>query len=109
MALTAASFKPRGLALLLGWSRVRFTLAISALFGLVLSIGMEVSTLIVVARAMLVGLAAMLAFGLFEQWPRCLPRWLARSALQLIGVAGESQLSASLPPDVIADAFTATD
>jgi signal transduction histidine kinase len=96
MALTAASFKPRGLALMLGWPRVRFTLAISALFGLVLSIGMEVSTLIVIGRAVLVGLTAMLAFGLFEQWPKRLPAWLARSALQLIGVAIAVPLGALL-------------
>ena len=82
----APSAKPRGLALMLGWRRVRFTLGISALFGLVLSIHNETSTLVVIARAMLVGLAAMLAFGLFEQWPKRLPKWLARSALQLIGI-----------------------
>jgi len=43
--------------------------------------------IIVMARAMTVGLAAMLAFGLFEQWPKRLPRWLARAPLQLIGIA----------------------
>ena len=71
---------------MLGWGRVRFTLGISALFGLLLSLPSETSTFIVVARAMMVGLAVMLAFGLFEQWPRRLPSWLARSALQLIGI-----------------------
>lgn len=81
---------------MLGWRRVRFTLGISTLFGLVLSIGMEVSTLVVVARAMLVGLAAMLAFGLLEQWPRRLPRWLARSALQLVGITAAVPLGALL-------------
>jgi signal transduction histidine kinase len=96
MALAADSLKPRGLTLMLGWRRVRFTLGISTLFGLVLSIGMEVSTLVVVARAMLVGLAAMLAFGLLEQWPRRLPRWLARSALQLVGITAAVPLGALL-------------
>lgn len=71
---------------MLGWRRVRFTLGVSALFGLLLSLPSETSTLIVVARAVMVGVAAMLAFGLFEQWPRRLPRWLARSALQLLGI-----------------------
>jgi LytS/YehU family sensor histidine kinase len=32
-------------------------------------------------------MACLLAFGLFEQWPKRLPRWLPRAALQLIGVA----------------------
>ena len=81
---------------MLGWRRVRFTLVVSALFGLMLSLASETSTLIVVARAMMVGLAAMLAFGLFEQWPRRLPRWLARSALQLIGIVAVVPLAALL-------------
>ena len=32
-------------------------------------------------------LGALLAFGLFEQWPARLPAWLARWALQVLGVA----------------------
>jgi two-component sensor histidine kinase len=82
----AIAIKPHGLALLFGWPRVRFTLSISALFGLFLSLLSETATLIVVARALIVGLSAMIAFGLFEQLPRHLPSWLARSALQIIGV-----------------------
>ena len=81
---------------MLGWRRVRFTLAVSTVFGLLLSIHSETATVIVVARALLVGLTAMLAFGLFEQWPQRLPRWLARSALQLIGIAAVVPLSALL-------------
>lgn len=81
---------------MLAWRRVRFTLGISALFGLLLSLPSETSTLIVVARAMIVGLAAMLAFGVFEQWPRRLPKWLARSALQLIGIVAAVPVAAAL-------------
>lgn len=81
---------------MLAWRRVRFTLGISALFGLLLSLASETSTLIVVARAMMVGLAAMLAFGVFEQWPRRLPKWLARSALQLIGIVAAVPVAAAL-------------
>lgn len=36
---------------------------------------------------MLVGLIALLAFGLFERWPARLPRWFTRWALQVLGVA----------------------
>ena len=32
-------------------------------------------------------LATLLAFGIFEQWPRRLPRWLARWVLQVLAVA----------------------
>ena len=72
---------------MLGWRRLRFTLAVSTLFGLFLSLLSFTATVIVVSRALMVGLAAMLAFGLFEQWPRRLPTWLARAPLQLVGVA----------------------
>jgi signal transduction histidine kinase len=96
MAIAAPSAKPHGLAQMLGWRRVRFTLGVSALFGLLLSLPSETATYIVVARAMMVGLAAMLAFGLFEQWPRRLPKWLARSALQLIGIVVAVPIAAAL-------------
>lgn len=86
MALAAASAKPRGLALMLGWWRLRFTLAVSALFGLLLSIPSSTAAVIVIGRAMLVGLVAMLAFGLFEQWPARSPRRLPRWAMQLLAV-----------------------
>jgi len=66
------------------------------MFGFFLSLHSETATLVVVARAMLVGLAAMLAFGLFEQWPRRLPKWLARSALQLIGIVAAVPIAALL-------------
>jgi two-component sensor histidine kinase len=86
MTPAAIAIKPRGFARLLGWKRVRFTLGASAGFGLFLGLLSETAMIIVVARALMVGLAAMLAFGLFEQRPRRLPSWLARSALQVIGV-----------------------
>lgn len=87
MSTAALPTKPHGLALMLGWRRLRFTLGISVLFGLFLSLTNETATSIVVLRAAVVGFGAMLAFGLFEQWPPRLPSWLARSALQVIGVA----------------------
>jgi signal transduction histidine kinase len=37
-------------------------------------------------RTIIVGLAATIAFALFEAWPRRLPRWLQRWALQVIAV-----------------------
>jgi sensor histidine kinase YesM len=96
MALAAASAKPRGLALMLAWPRMRFTLGVSAAFGVVLGLPSQSPLLIVIARAVMVGLGAMLAFGLFEQWPRRLPQWLARSALQLIGIAAVVPVCAAL-------------
>src|SRR3954469_19123166 len=68
------------------WTRVRFTLVVSVLLGLLLSISNESPTLTVIARAVIVGMGALFAFGLLEQWPQRLPRKLPRSVLQLIGI-----------------------
>src|SRR5215210_5362830 len=37
-------------------------------------------------RTIIIGLSATAAFSLFEVWPRTLPRWLQRWALQVIAV-----------------------
>jgi hypothetical protein len=76
----------RGFALALGWPRLRFTLLAAGFLGLLLSLPMTTAAGIVVARAILIGLAVLLAFGLFEQWPARLPRWLPRWILQLVGI-----------------------
>jgi sensor histidine kinase YesM len=71
---------------MLGWRRVRFTIAVSALFGLIFSASWNWPAWVVIVRTVLFGLIIMLVFGLFEQRPRRLPRWLARWVLQLIAV-----------------------
>ena len=96
MVLTTVNAKPHGLALMLGWRRVLFTLGVSVLLGLLNTVPSSSPTSIVVGRALLVGLFAMLVFGLFEQWPARLPRWLARWALQLLGVVVAIPLGALL-------------
>ena len=78
------SAKPRGWRLLLNWRRVRFTLALSSILGLLFTFRWGGSGFI---RTVLLGLIAMLVFGIFEQWPKRLPAWLARWVLQVIGVA----------------------
>ncbi len=88
MLSAASSPTLRSLALLFGWRRVRFTLIASSLWGLILSPGWTTTpTVVLMIRTMLVGLALMLVFGLFERWPARLPRWLARWVLQVLGVA----------------------
>ena len=80
--------KPRGLARLFAWRRVVDVLVVAALLGLLQSPAYETTpTYSVMGRAMLVGLAALLAFGIFEQWPARLPGWIARWALQVCAVA----------------------
>ena len=77
----------QGIARVLSPRRVLFTLAASALMGLIVSPIWIIATTEVMARAMLVGLIALIAFGVLEVWPVRLPGWLARWALQVFGVA----------------------
>jgi signal transduction histidine kinase len=72
---------------MLAWRRVLLALGVSAFVGLILSPAFTIRAAVVMARELPVGLAALLAFGLFEQWPRRLPGWLARWALQVLAVA----------------------
>jgi two-component sensor histidine kinase len=83
MLATAVSAKPRGLALMLGWRRVAFTLSLSLVLGLLISFHLGFPVII---ETVILGLMAMLLFGLFEQWPKRLPAWLARWVLQVLGV-----------------------
>ena len=85
MHATAGPAKPHGLGLMLNWGRLRFTLLFSMAWGLLLGIGSGPLPMLI--RTVLVALTAMLVFGLFEQWPNRLPRWLARWVLQVVGVA----------------------
>jgi len=86
MTVTAVPASTRGLALMLGWKRIRFTLLIAGIFGLMIGTSWESGLWSALVRTTLLGLTAMLVFGLFEQWPKHLPRWLARWALQVVGV-----------------------
>jgi signal transduction histidine kinase len=77
----------RGVTRILGWRRVGFTLGASILLGLVIGQGWKTGLMSLLIRMVVIGLVGMLMFGLFEQWPQRLPAWLARWALQLLGVA----------------------
>jgi hypothetical protein len=79
---------PRGFALLLGWRRVLIALGVSAFAGWLAGLTFETTPAsVVMGREMVVGVGALLAFGIFEQWPARLPSWIARWALQVLGVA----------------------
>ena len=83
---------------MLGWRRIALALGVSALAGLILSPAFVATTSVlqVIGREMVVGMAVLVAFGIFEQWPARLPRWIARWALQVLAVA------AVVPPTVLA-------
>ena len=72
---------------MLGWRRVRFTLLFSFAVGAQVGLGWQSGWSSAVIRVMGLGMMAMLVFGLFEQWPKRLPAWLARWMLQVLGVA----------------------
>ena len=81
--------KARGWRALFGWRRLRTTAICCTLVAALFSIGWESSLPSLWARIFFIGLCLVLIYGLFEQWPRRLPPWLARWALQvlMVGVA----------------------
>ena len=81
---------------LIGWPRVRVALLASTIIGLILSPNSVLPFYVVVGRTMVVGFAALLAFGLFERWPARLPRWFARWALQVLAIVLAVPLGAYL-------------
>ena len=87
MSAVVLPSRPHGLALMFGWRRVTFTLAFATAIGLLMGIGWQSGLLSILERTIALGLIAMLVFGLFEQWPKRLPRWLGRWALQVVAVA----------------------
>jgi two-component sensor histidine kinase len=71
---------------LFGWPRVRVALLASTVIGLIASPSFVLPFYVVVSRVVVVGFAALLAFGLFERWPARLPRWFARWVLQVLAI-----------------------
>lgn len=81
---------------MLSWRRVAFVLGFSIVLGLLISFGWTSGLLSLLARTAVLGLIAMLVFGLFEQWPKRLPRWLERWVLQVLGVAVAMPISTAV-------------
>ncbi len=81
---------------LLGWPRLRVMLTASAAIGLLMSVGSVTPTIVWLGRTLVVGISALLAFGLLQERPARLPRWLARWVLQLVGIVISVPLSALL-------------
>ncbi len=66
--------------------RVAVALTMSIGVGLLLMHGWTTSPSSLFLRTIIIGLSATTAFALFEVWPRRLPRWLQRWALQVVAV-----------------------
>ncbi len=93
MSTTVISAKPRALALLPGWRRLLLASGLAIVLWRLLVFGCPPASELGL-HVLTIGLGAVLAFGLFEQWPRSLPAWLARWVLQVLGVAVAIPLSA---------------
>ena len=72
---------------ILGWRRVLVAVGTSVLLGLPFAFTWPDGPVQLLSLTVTLGLLAMLAFGLSERWPRCLPDWLARWSLQVVAVA----------------------
>jgi len=70
-----------------GWPRLRVVLLASAVAAVIAQLTWEGSNAVLLLRLVAGGCCALLVFGLFERWPRRLPSWLARWALQVAAVA----------------------
>jgi sensor histidine kinase YesM len=82
-SLSAAATHPP----IFGWRRMRVVIVASFALALLAQLTWTGSNLVLLLRLVAGGCFALLIFGLFERWPRRLPRWLARWALQVAGVA----------------------
>ncbi len=80
----ARSFNWRAL---LGWRRLSTVAIICTVLFVLLNLTYDTFTYRLPLRVYCTGLTVLLAFGLFEQWPRRLPKWLARWVLQVVAVA----------------------
>src|SRR5947209_15614842 len=67
------------------WRRLAVALALSLAVALLLRPTWMQGLRPLLARTMTLGLIGLLAFTVFERWPRRLPRWIARWVLQVAG------------------------
>ncbi len=82
----AAAAEPRAWRSVFGWRRLRTTLITCALVATPFSFTWQAGLQQLWLQTFAIGLGLLLVFGLLELWPRRLPRWLARWALQVVGV-----------------------
>src|ERR1044071_8685249 len=85
MSDVAAAARPAGV-LAKTARRLAVAMTLSVLIALLPMGHWKSSPASIFLRAIILGLSATAAFALFEVWPRRLPRWLQRWALQVIAV-----------------------
>src|SRR5262245_21353830 len=87
MSAAAIPARARPLPPIFAWPRIRVALFVSGALGLLLGLHWNSGPMSALVRTVLLGFIGVLAFGLFERWPKRLPRWLARWVLQVVAVA----------------------
>jgi len=84
--MTPTPAKAHGLGALLTWPRLRTTAIACAIVSTPFSFTWQPPLPSLWLQVFGIGLGLLLVFGVFEQWPRRLPGWLARWALQVAAV-----------------------
>jgi signal transduction histidine kinase len=86
-AVAGASTRPGPLKRIFAWRRVKVVLITCAIFNLLLAMTWQAPLWMLTARLLFIGTAMLLMFGVLETSPRRIPSWMARWALQVLGVA----------------------
>lgn len=87
MRKSAGAVVLRRLGRVFGWRRLLTAFVLSLIVALPLSQGWQPNPLSLYKRTALLGLAGLIVFGTLEEWPRRLPRGVARWILQVVAVA----------------------
>ncbi|MGE0356466.1 MAG: sensor histidine kinase [Burkholderiales bacterium] len=78
---------PSALRRVFGFRRLKVAFFTCLAVSLVILPTWEAPYRVLLGRLLIAGTLVLVAYGLFERWPARLPRWLARWALQVLGVA----------------------
>jgi len=78
---------PQHLRRMYAWRRLKIVGGFCAFWILLFTLTWQVAYWILVVRWLFIGFSCLTVFGIFEVWPRRLPRFIARWALQVFAVA----------------------
>jgi signal transduction histidine kinase len=94
--VTQAPARPTGVKRIFAWPRLRFTLAVSILFGIFIGLHTKAPIPVEILRTVLLGLALLLMYGWLERWPRGLPVWLPRTVLRLLAIVAATPIASGI-------------
>jgi signal transduction histidine kinase len=78
--------QPLAFARIFAWPRVRFTLVVSVILGVLIGLHTKAPIPLELVRAVILGLAILCVYGWLERWPRWLPMWLPRTVLRILAI-----------------------